>query len=590
MGRNTRRLRWSAAGAVAVLAVGGGTAYAVTGSTDAPHYRTVAAVTGDVEQTLASSGTVDAAHRADLGFATAGTVAALRVAVGDTVKAGQVLAVLDTTDLDAAVTEAKAKLAQAVAQLASDRTAQTSAVEQASAPSGQSSGSGSGKPSGSGQSGSGHSGTGAQTTPSTSASNAATAATVKALKALQDKVIAAQSTASAALAAAKSALAAQTAACADAYQEPAASAGDDATADDSSDASTDSSTDAADDDAAVSAACSTALAEVQDRQQDVSDAQDVLAAALTDLSSALTKALGKVTATGSTTTGAHPTAARVASSATVVSTVAVRTVASTPSTSSGQSGNQGGTTVTAARLAADQADIEQADADLVTAQQARAAAKLRSTRSGKVAALDAAVGDTVAAGDTVATVIGGRAVTVLGSVAEAKVGLVKTGQKVRVTVPGSTKAADGVVTAIGLTADTSSGSTTYPVTVTVEDPSIALPTGSQASLTIVLSTAEDVVTVPLSAVVAQGEGAVVRVWDGKNLTRKQVTVGATGTRTVAIASGLSAGTEVVLAAVDDPISGASSTVNERGGFGGGPTGQFRRSGTGGGGFATRVTR
>ncbi|MCZ4498755.1 MAG: hypothetical protein JWQ74_1308 [Marmoricola sp.] len=592
MGKHTRRLRWSAAAAVAVLVVGGGTAYAVTGTADSPRYRTATAVKGDVEQTLASSGTVDAAHRADLGFGTDGTIASLKVAVGDTVKTGQVLAVLETTDLDAAVTEAKAKVAKAVAQLAADRTAQSAAVEQAvSTPSGQGAGQGQAQGQAQGQGQSQPSGQATQgTTGQPSAggsSSAATAATLKKLKALQDAVIAAQSRASAALATAASALAAQTAACANAYEQPtAATPSDDPTAGTEDGPDGTDGPGGTDDAAAVSAACSTALSAVQDRQQDVSDAQGALAVALTNLSSALTKALGAVTrASASSTAVAH---ARTVA----VRTVAASTTSGTPTAAGSQSGQAGSSTVTAARLASDQADIEQADADLVTAQQARSQAKLRSTRSGKVAALDAAVGNAVSAGDTVVTVIGGQAVTVLGSVTEAKVGLVKAGQKVRVTVPGKATAADGVVTAIALTADTSSGSTSYPVTVTVEDPTIALPAGSQASLTIVLSTAKDVVTVPLSAITRVGEGAVVRVWDGKALTRKQVTLGATGSRTVAISSGLTAGTEVVLAAIDDPISGASSTLNERGGFAGAPgIGQFRQGGAGGaGGRTTRVTR
>ncbi|WP_123228377.1 efflux RND transporter periplasmic adaptor subunit [Nocardioides marmoriginsengisoli] len=531
-----RKLRWPAVGLVAVLLVGGGTAYAVASGDSVPRYRIVAAGTGDIEQTLASSGTVDAANRADVGFGVDGTIARMKVAVGDTVKAGQALAELQTGELDAAVTEAEAAVAQAVAQLASDKAAQNDAVENAAdTPAGTSG------------------------TPSSNGDAAATAATLKALKALQEKVIAAQSTASAALAAAKSALAAQTEACADAFTTPTADPTADLTADPTADPSG-----APDDD---SAACTAALAEVQAKQQDVADAQDALAKALGELTAALNKALGGVTRGGNSPQTGN-----------------ARTTPSSETPSTDGASSAGGT-VTAARLAADQAQIEQARADLVTARQARDQATLRATRSGKVVALAAGKGDSVSAGDPVVTIVGGKAITVTGSVSEEKVDQVRVGQKVRVTVPGSDEPADGTVTAIGLVADSSSGTTSYPVTVTVEDPSIALPTGSSALLQIVLSTVTEVVTVPTSAVTRRGDGdaATVRTWDGTKLSTKSVTLGAAGTRTVQVTSGLKAGDEVVLAAIDDPIDGASSELNQRGGFGGMPVAQFRGAAPGGGG-------
>jgi len=519
------RRRWAAVGLVAVLVAGSGAAYGVASGESTPRYRTVAATTGDVEQTLASSGTVDAANRADLGFGTDGTIAALKVAVGDVVKAGQILAVLETTDLDAAVTDAKASVAQAVAQLAADREAQSAAVEEAVS----------------------------EPDPSSEepvANDDETAKTLRELTRLQDAVLKAQQKASAALAAAKSALAAQTEVCAEAYLKAAAEGEADSPADPDSDSQ--------------AAACTTALAVVQERQQQVSDAQDELAKVLQDLAGALTQALGS--ASGSTPT--QQSAART------------DTPADTSEDSAGP--QSGGTTITAARLAADQAQIEQARAELVTAQQARAQAKLVSTRSGRVADLAAGVGEPVSAGDTIATVIGGKAVTIQGTVAEEKVDQVKVGQTVRVTVPGSSKAAEGTVTAIGLVADSSSGTTSYPVTVTVEDPTIPLPTGSSALLEIVLSTAKDVVTVPTSAVSTQGDRTVVEVWDGTKLSTEQVTLGVVGARRVQVTDGVEVGDHVVLAAIDDPIDGASSELNERGGFGpNAPMIEFRNAGPGG---------
>ena len=184
--------------------------------------------------------------------------------------------------------------------------------------------------------------------------------------------------------------------------------------------------------------------------------------------------------------------------------------------------------VTAARLASDQAVIESARADLVDARQQLGLAVLRSTRSGRIASLDVARGDAVSAGDAAAVVVGGRAVTVGTSVPESKIGQVAVGQRVRVSTPGESTTAEGTVTRIGLVADISSGTPSYEVTVTVEDPAIAVPAGSRALLAIVVATARDVVTVPTSAILRRGNRTSVRTWDGRTLTDEPVTVATVG--------------------------------------------------------------
>jgi HlyD family secretion protein len=536
MRHRTKRIRWPALVVAGVVVAGSGTAYAVSGDDSTGSYRTVAARKGDVEQVLSTAGTVDAAHRADLEFGTAGTVARVAVALGDTVSAGQVIATLDAGTLRAAVTRARASVARAEAQLEADENAQEQAVSDAA------SGPQQGKP-GSGPS-------------SGSPSSGADSATMAALHAQQQAVIAAQSAATAAIATAKSALEAQTAACADAYQD--APADPTPGADGQGDQAAPEPAAAADNEA-----CSAALAEVQARQDDVSAAQDELAGALAALASTLSKALATL---------AGP-AARTAAPAASGS--------DTPSSGTPSSG-----TSSAAQLAADQASIEQARADLVDARRQLQQAVLRSTRSGRIAALDLAKGDDVSAGSTVATVVGGTAVTIEATVAESKIDQVKVGEKVRVATAGQSDSTEGTVTAIGLVADASSGTATYPVTVTVEDPTIALPTGSQAMLSIVVATAKDVVVVPTSAVTRRGDGTYVRTWDGTRLRREVVTIGSVGAREVEITEGLSAGDEVVLADLDQAITGAADTINDRGGFNGPPMMRFDKGGGPGGGPVT----
>jgi len=88
--------------------------------------------------------------------------------------------------------------------------------------------------------------------------------------------------------------------------------------------------------------------------------------------------------------------------------------------------------------------------------------------------------------------------------------------------------------------------------------------------------------VPTSAVSTQGDRTVVEVWDGTKLSTEQVTLGVVGARRVQVTDGVEVGDHVVLAAIDDPIDGASSELNERGGFGpNAPMIEFRNGGPGG---------
>jgi HlyD family secretion protein len=83
-----------------------------------PNYRTAVAKTKTVSQTLDEVGTVEPVSAASVAFPVAGRVATVQVSPGATVTRGQVLATLDTTELDNAVDAAQADLDQAKLTLA----------------------------------------------------------------------------------------------------------------------------------------------------------------------------------------------------------------------------------------------------------------------------------------------------------------------------------------------------------------------------------------------------------------------------------------------------------------------------------------
>lgn len=106
-----------------VLALGGaGWAYTTvavsnTSSTRADQ-RLFPVTTGTVTQTVSATGSVASADTANASFITAGTVTGIDVKVGDTVKAGQVLAKVDPTNAQAQLNTAEANLTAAQDNLA----------------------------------------------------------------------------------------------------------------------------------------------------------------------------------------------------------------------------------------------------------------------------------------------------------------------------------------------------------------------------------------------------------------------------------------------------------------------------------------
>ena len=116
-----------------VLAAGGGYWLSRAGSSSStaatPTYRTVAAALGTIRESISASGTVAPAQQESLNFPVSGKVTAVDVAQGDAVKAGQVLATVDSAQAQATLAQAKAALADAQARLDSDTTAAATSTQ-----------------------------------------------------------------------------------------------------------------------------------------------------------------------------------------------------------------------------------------------------------------------------------------------------------------------------------------------------------------------------------------------------------------------------------------------------------------------------
>lgn len=83
----------------------------------APVYKTQAVTQGDIVVTVTATGNLEPRNQVDIGSELSGTLRAVNVDVNDVVKAGQVLAVLDTSRLNAQVLQASSSLASAQARV-----------------------------------------------------------------------------------------------------------------------------------------------------------------------------------------------------------------------------------------------------------------------------------------------------------------------------------------------------------------------------------------------------------------------------------------------------------------------------------------
>jgi HlyD family secretion protein len=525
---------------VAVLVLALGVTVAVRGSTSGPTYRTAVVARRSVDQVLEGVGTFEPTSQASVAFPVAGTVSAVRVAVGDTVAVGDPLASLDETSLERSLHTAQADAATAALNLQRALAGETVG-------------------SGSGGSGSGRSiaGTSSATVAPVSSSVATGDVAVghdpsapqtstgsgDALAIAQRGVVAAQRTVDAELDAADAALATAQRVC--------------GTSPPSSVPSTTTSTTSVPPTPPTGSggdvsSCEQALEGVLHAQQDVARAQRALSAAVSRLDALLT---GQArTAGGSTTSGG-----------TVGDNRSTRASGSSPSPATGQTSIA--RSPSAARLIAYQKAVDAADATVTAAQQALAQATIVSPIAGTVAEVGLVKGGAVTAASTTAMILveGGGGLEATTMVPVAEIPHVHVGQAATVTPDGSHVARSGRVVAIGLDGTTSaSGTTSYPVTIGLSGDTTHLGNGSTAQVVIRTDAVAAAIAVPTSAVTTQGTRHTVSLLAHGTVSTVAVRVGAVGGTWTAITHGLAVGQVVVLANLSTPLPGTATASSSSG--------------------------
>ena len=234
---------------------------------------------------------------------------------------------------------------------------------------------------------------------------------------------------------------------------------------------------------------------------------------------------------------------------------------------------------------------------LDTAKALQETGKITATADGVVNTVTAAAGQSVKAGDTLATVLTTGADTLTVSVDELDISSVEVGQTAKVAVDAFTdETFTGKVTAVSNIGTTNSSVTTYKVTIQMDDAS-KLKLGMNATATIVVQKSEGALLLPLTALnTSQGE-SYVWLYTGTLPTdttqdpgtRTVVKTGMSNASYVEITEGLSADDQVVVVRTRSSSSSSSSRNGNSGfsGFGGEMGGGGMGGGTppqGGGGM------
>lgn len=210
----------------------------------------------------------------------------------------------------------------------------------------------------------------------------------------------------------------------------------------------------------------------------------------------------------------------------------------------------------AAVIAGDELTLQQDEASLATLRQQQAALTVTSPLTGVVSVVDVKSAQQVGNGAEIASVYSPDQMTLTLAVSELQVTQVKKGQSVRISTPGlHGKTFTGAVLAVDTVGTSGSGLSTFDVQIAVDGRGELLP-GMTADARIITATASTALLVPVEAVLQQSGGDEVEVLSNGQVATVPVTVGLVNGSDAQILSGLSLGQTVVTGAATGAIANA----------------------------------
>lgn len=186
--------------------------------------------------------------------------------------------------------------------------------------------------------------------------------------------------------------------------------------------------------------------------------------------------------------------------------------------------------------------VESARLTLQNAEKALQNSEVRAPISGTVVTRNTKAGDSIGSASgvtTLAVIYDMSALTFTLQLDELDVNAVKVGQHVDIRVAAlSGRTFAGKITKISVAGTTNKGTTTYPVTVQVENPPAELLPGMNVNATIVVSKSENTISVPVSAVHA-GNTVYVRTQDKDTAKQPSADGVPAGYHAVSVKTGIS---------------------------------------------------
>ena len=166
------------------------------------------------------------------------------------------------------------------------------------------------------------------------------------------------------------------------------------------------------------------------------------------------------------------------------------------------------------------------------------------------------------------------------SVGASDVANIAKGDQVTITATGSTTPVFGLVSSVGIVASSSSGTSAFPVVISVTGSPTGLYAGSTANVSIIYKQLSNVLVVPTLAVTRTNGNSYVTLNKNGVKSQRLITVGLSSGGSTQVVSGLTTG-DTVVERVPTARTGGTGGFGGFGGAGGGTGGFGGTGGTGG---------